>query len=219
MPSIVILIYLSITVSVGPTIWASAAGSWPPDAPARQQPDPADPPADTEEDLADKLIRQSTGRAEQGVMGHIQRLMERSADLLTRDFEPGAKTQGTQREIISKLDDAIATAQRNRSRSNSSGQQSGDKRQAKLQAKKQGKQRGDPAADQASDTTAGGSADDTRVGGDRRFKESRRGWGHLPARDRDEVLQGIGESVLEKYRTLIDRYFRALAEDVDRETE
>lgn len=219
MPSIVISIYLSIAVSAGPFNWASPAHSWLPSA--VQQPDPTDSSADTDEDdLAEKLIRQSTGQADRGVMGWIQRLMERSAGSLSRDFDPGATTQATQRKIISKLDDAIAAAQRNRSRSKSSGQQSGDKRKSKPKSKKQGRQQDGSAAGQASgDTTGSGSADDTRIGGDPRFKESRRGWGHLPARDRDEVLQGIGESVLEKYRTLIDRYFQALAEDVDRERE
>lgn len=220
MSSVVISIYLSIAVSAGPTIWAATAQSWLPPAPAQQQPDPADPQDDAHDDLAEKLIRQSTGRADRGVMDWIQRLMERSAGALSSDFDPGDQTQATQRKIISKLDDAIAAAQRNRSRSNSSGQQSGDKRKSKPQSKKQTKPQDGSATGQAStSTTGGGSADDTRLGDDPRFKESRRGWGHLPARDRDEVLQGIGESVLEKYRTLIDRYFRALAEDVDRERE
>ena len=46
-----------------------------------------------------------------------------------------------------------------------------------------------------------------------RLKEFRRGWGNLPQRDRDEVLQGIDEDSLEKYRRQIESYFRALAED------
>jgi hypothetical protein len=39
------------------------------------------------------------------------------------------------------------------------------------------------------------------------FRESRRGWGHLPQRDREELLQGIvhlEEPVLEVFASLFD---------------
>ena len=44
------------------------------------------------------------------------------------------------------------------------------------------------------------------------FRESRRGWGHLPARDRDELLQGVEEAFIEQYRPQIEQYYRALTE-------
>lgn len=220
MSSVRVALMLTMGMTIGPVGPAAAMEVSTPPPLARRQTADSEPPTHAEEDLAEKLIRQATGQSDGGVMGQIQRLMERSAKLLTREFDPGPKTQAAQRQIVAKLDDAIAAAQRNRSRSSSSGQQSSDKRKAKPQAKKRGKQQDGSTAGQGSEsTTGGGKADDTRVGADQRFKESRRGWGHLPARDRDEVLQGIGETVLEKYRTLIDRYFRALAEDDDRQTE
>jgi hypothetical protein len=43
----------------------------------------------------------------------------------------------------------------------------------------------------------------------------RRSWGHLPQRDREEVIQGIGEACLERYRVWIERYYRALQETGD----
>ena len=47
------------------------------------------------------------------------------------------------------------------------------------------------------------------------FRESRRGWGHLPQRDRDELLQGIDEEFIEQYRPQIEQYYRALTETED----
>ena len=45
----------------------------------------------------------------------------------------------------------------------------------------------------------------------RQLRELRRGWGRLPARDRDEVVQGFDQDFLTKYRQWIERYYRALA--------
>ena len=44
------------------------------------------------------------------------------------------------------------------------------------------------------------------------LREVRGTWGHLPMRDREEVIQGIGETFLERYREWIERYYRALQE-------
>jgi hypothetical protein len=178
----------------------------------------AQPPADTqpaeEEDLADRLIRQTVGEEDQGVMSEILRLMDRSTRQLHGDFDPGRRTQAVQWRIIEKLDEAIATAQRRKSRSSSSVQPSGDRRTTPPQPERDQDQDTSAAAgdDQPPDTTATTTVDGQGAAAGR-FREPRRGWGHLPARDRDEMLQGIDEDVLEKYRQLIDDYFRALAED------
>ncbi|MFQ5490518.1 MAG: hypothetical protein ACE5GE_07330 [Phycisphaerae bacterium] len=220
MTAITASIILVTWMNAAPLTRTQAAASPAPAPLPRQQPDPQDPPADDEEDLAEKLIRQATGQSDGGVMGKIQRLMERSAQWLTGDFDPGPKTQAAQRQIIASLDDAIAAAQRRRSRSQSSDSQSSDKRRGKPQSKKQGQKQSASSGSSTPDSnTKAGPAANTRNASNERFKESRRGWGHLPARDRDEVLQGIDESVLEKYRGLIDRYFRALAEDAGEPSE
>jgi hypothetical protein len=44
------------------------------------------------------------------------------------------------------------------------------------------------------------------------LREFRRAWGHLPMREREEIIQGIAESFLERYREWIERYYRALQE-------
>jgi hypothetical protein len=40
----------------------------------------------------------------------------------------------------------------------------------------------------------------------------RRAWGHLPMREREEIIQGVNEEFLEEYREWVERYYRALQE-------
>lgn len=54
-----------------------------------------------------------------------------------------------------------------------------------------------------------------RAPADGDIHELRRTWGHLPMREREEIIQGIGESFLERYRDWIERYYRALQEAED----
>lgn len=173
-----------------------------------------------EDDLSKRLIRQATGGDDGGIMGRILRLMDQAGRSLGRDFDPTESTQTVQRQIVEKLDEAIAAAQRRRSKGTTQHRPSSDKRQAppqpdpKQQADRSGE--GQAAADAAAKTSPSGGADGQSAATGR-FREFRRSWGHLPARDRDEVLQGIDEDVLEKYRRLIERYFRTLAEENEEE--
>ena len=172
-------------------------------------------PQQEREELSKRLIRQATGQEESGLMGRIMSLMSEAAGHLKRDFDPGQDTQRVQREIIERLDEAIAAAQRRRSRGSGQQQQTSDKRRApnKSDRQKQDQQPGDadaPPEDAASAKGQDQAAKSTATG---RLREFRRGWGNLPQRDRDEVLQGIDEDILEKSRRLIENYFRALAED------
>ncbi len=163
-------------------------------------PEPVPPEQDDaaqEEDLSERLIRQAVGDQDRDIMDQITRLMDQSARRLHREFDPGRQTQAVQQQIVKTLDQAIAAAQRRRAKASASARSTGDRRTTP------------PKPDRPRDSAD--AADAPPAAG--RFRESRRGWGHLPARDRDEVLQGLDEDVLEKYRSLIDRYFKALAED------
>ena len=169
-----------------------------------------------DEDLSKRLMRRAAGQDDTGIMGQVTRLMGQSGRRLERDFDPGQTTRTIQQQIVEKLDEAIAAAQRHRSKGGGRVRQSSDKRRAP--AKPDAGRRTDRAAGDEADPgkTAGTEAtraDKGRSPATGRFREFRRSWGHLPARDRDEVLQGIDEDVLEEYRSLIERYFRTLAED------
>ncbi len=202
----VLAVFLRCTAGLSIALLAAAA--------LAQSPDP--PTGDTEtpdEDLAERLIREATGDQDDGVMHAVVRLMDRSASRLHREFDPGPTTCSVQREIVKKLDEAIAAAQRNRSKSSPSVPRA-DRRRGTSPQPNQPDARAEPTDGERPDPTSNAPAAATQpVSPAERFRESRRGWGHLPPRDRDEILQAIDEDVLEKYRKLADDYFRALAED------
>jgi hypothetical protein len=178
-----------------------------PDAPRVQE-------QEEREELSERLIRQATGQEDGGLMGRIMDLMSQAAGRLKREFDPGQTTSRVQQEIIDKLDEAIAAAQRRRSRASGQQQQVSDKRRAQPKSGDSEQDASEAEEDMPSETSATpGQAQSGRTAGTGRLREFRRGWGNLPQRDRDEILQGIDEEILEKYRPLIEDYFRALAED------
>ena len=186
-------------------------------APAVAPPPEPVPPeqgdAAQEEDLSERLIRQAVGDQDRDIMDQITRLMDQSARRLHREFDPGRQTQAVQQQIVKTLDQAIAAAQRRRAKASASARPTGDRRTTPPKPDRPRDSADATAGDQPPETTAGGPGGADAPPATGRFRESRRGWGHLPARDRDEILQGLDEDVLEKYRSLIDRYFKALAED------
>ena len=68
-----------------------------------------------------------------------------------------------------------------------------------------------PSGGDAEGTTTPNAAGETKpVRGD--LQETRRSWGLLPQRERDEMIQGSSEGYIERYREWIERYYRALQE-------
>lgn len=185
-------------------------------------PPPRDDPTKKDErsKLGERLIRDTDSGGVEDVMDELIRLMDRSARNLDVAFDAGSETQAVQRTILERLDDAIrkAAAQRRPSRSRSQSAD-GDKRKgpakkqsAKKPATSQGK--GKPgASDSKEGSQDAGTVDAISPGGD--LDERRRAWGHLPMRERDEILQGISDRYLLRYRVWIERYYKALQEAKD----
>lgn len=168
--------------------------------------------------LGQRLIRQIAGDDSEDIMDTIIRGMKQAARRLDLDFDPGEETQKLQQRIVNQLDEAIKTAAAQRRLSRRSQRSaSSDKRRklTKISAQREGEST-KGGGKKSSATTAqqnqpeGGAPEDGPRGG--RMDEIRRTWGHLPARERDEIIQGISESFLERYRDWIERYYRALQE-------
>ena len=161
--------------------------------------------------------------ADDGWRHHRARFPERAAQRLELKLDAGEETQALQRTIMDRLDDAIKVAGvRRRSRSQDEAPSKGDKRrrpedESRPQGKRADAEKGkrDPTS---SETKAVGSSrpHGKRPGGS--LQESRRTWGQLPRREREEVIQGVDERYLERYRTWIERYYRALQESDDSST-
>ena len=180
----------------------------------------AEPAAQTSEetsaeDLAKRLLDGPAADEAGDLMSRILQLMDDVQQRLYRRFDPGPETRAAQAKIVQGLDDAIKLALQQRSKSSSAASGSGDQRRMpdppKRKQADQGRAEGrGTAEDQAAGPAGEGDAPEGRRSG--AFKESRRGWGHLPPREREEIIQGIAEDALESYRELIERYYRALAE-------
>lgn len=186
---------------------------------AAQEPPKVGPPGarTPDEELGQRLIRRALDTPEDDLMAAIIRLMHEAARRLEVEFDAGEPTQVLQQRVMDQLDDAIkeAAARRRKSNPEDPGSQS-DKRQRSPPAKKppsKGKEQRAGAIPEPA-AQSGGPADDdplrTASGGE--LKESRRGWGNLPQREREEIIQGVGENYLERYRAWIERYYRALQE-------
>ena len=170
-----------------------------------------------ERKLGRKLIRGTTTDADEDIMEKIIRLMDQTARRLEVGFDSGEKTQALQQEVLKQLDNAIklAAAQTRKS----SGQQKNyesDRRRRKgqNQDRKSNESRNtkvNSRKGESSDTAPSGRKP-TAGGPGEGSAESRRGWGNLPQRERDEVIQGAGERYLERYRRWIEQYYRALQE-------
>ena len=168
-----------------------------------------------EDDLSKKLIQQAITGAQADVMSQVTSLMQDSERLLTRDLDPGPDTQAVQDHIVQKLDDAIARSLQQRSRGGRQRRAQGEKRTRPDQEPEKkpdadAKEPGDAPAQGKTVATSEDSEDNSRRQGP--LREARRGWGHLPQRDRDELLQGVEEEFIERYREQIEQYYRSLTE-------
>ncbi|MCH7701014.1 MAG: hypothetical protein IID37_04935 [Planctomycetes bacterium] len=197
-------------------------GAWSTTALAQQErPEDAAVQREQDDELTRRLIREATGGAQEGVMERTMRLMDEAHTRLAVRFDPGVETQILQQQVLDQLDSAIAQAAANRSQRRSSRQVqvAADKRM--LPKPKRAKADAKKSADDTSSTqttTSDGASESTgltRSGLQLPLRETRRGWGHLPRRDREELIQGIDSEFLDKYRTLIERYYRALAKAED----
>ena len=176
--------------------------------------------AKREEKLGERLVRKAVTDADEDLMESVTRLMNESARRLEIDFDAGDETQDVQRRILNRLNRAIkVAASQRRLRLQSDQRSRSDKRRMSKgkprTSDKEKRQSGDRTTGTSSSTSkAGGSVKEHKTpGGD--LQEIRRSWGQLPMREREEIIQGIAESFLERYRDRIERYYRALQETED----
>lgn len=183
----------------------------------REPPEPK-PDREKKEDLGERLIRKAVTDEDEDVMDNMIRLMDESAKRLEIHFDSGERTQHVQDRILRQLEEAIQqAASMTRSKSRSTKPSQGERRSSARPDPQQGKDRASrrndrAAADEPPESTEKGSpstAGDAQGG---ELRDIRRTWGHLPQRERDEVIQGVNEKHLERFRAWIERYYQALQE-------
>lgn len=166
--------------------------------------------------LGKRLIREATGVRED-VMDTVVRLMGESARSLEIEYDAGPETQAVQQEIVDQLENAIKKAAAQRRPIRPSRQRPRGDRRRMPRSGPEGNQHAEPSASSASAQAESGTVDAAGNpvapdGSGGALIETRSGWGHLPPRERDELIQGSEEAFLEQYRAWIELYYKALQE-------
>lgn len=164
-----------------------------------------------------KRLTQGKDAPREDVMQRMLSLMEDADRRLRIDLTAGAETQAIQEEIAETLDEAIRTAAAQRRPKRSRNQRfRSDKRKSdkSADASKSSKEKatGSTGDEGRSSDQERPGVDPSRVAEGGELEETRRGWGHLPSRERDEIIQGRDEQYLQRYREWVERYYRALQE-------
>ncbi len=141
-------------------------------------------------------------------------MMDVASQRLTVDKDPGLGTQRIQQSTLAKLDQLIAEVRKRQCeacKSGSSKPQDNDSQSSENNAKAraaaspngQSENRGAPSPGRVT------GVDPTKTP----IEQLRREWGHLPARLRAELMQGLDERFSPIYKRLTEAYYRRLAEE------
>ena len=176
--------------------------------PAGAEPAAAKKPGDkkADEDGGDRELALVGGR------------MGRSRQRLSMNDDPGAVTQEIQKRILDNLDDLIEQARKKQAQQQNSPPKPGEGQQQQAQAQPGQPQPGQPqpgpkgegGQTPAQTASAGGNAAQKAAEGTT-GKQDGRMWGQVAPRERQAVMEGQGEKVLDKYKSLVDDYYKAMS--------
>ena len=195
------------------------------------EPDPRDkPPEDAGNDqpaddalMKDLLAGDAGNDADARQAQRVGHRMGRARQRLATDLDPGQTTQLIQKRILDDMDVLIEQSRRQQAQARNSDQQQGEQSEAQTkrqprpgeqqaQADNQGgqqqQQQGTNPAEQSANAGGGGGRDREKAGD---IKETLREWGGLSPRQRDAVIEGSSETVIEAYKRLVEDYYKSLA--------
>jgi len=145
--------------------------------------------------------------------------MSRSRQRLALDNDPGKTTQAIQDRILSNLDNLIAMARQQQAQAMSRpgrGQGQGQRQQRPQQGDQGQQQARDLGMQQQPNQgqnpvqaeRRNGTQDNNAQGKDIREKASE--WGGLTPREREAVIEGTHDKVIQKYKKLTDDYYEQM---------
>ncbi len=170
-----------------------------------------------QQELEQRLGEQRMADAFEGAIEQMQL----SAELLDEKFDAGLGTQRVQEEILAGLDTLIDEAKKNQNQSAAQSmtqQQQQQQRNPGRQNQQQRDQQNQNPSEQErnqnpSDTTEGDPPPRQEGDLNTMLDETRAEWGSLPARIREQLLQGRREKFSSLYDRMTREYYRRLAED------
>ena len=172
----------------------------------------APPPSDVTDDALDDDPKSDSAQDVAGLFKQVVALMDNASDRLGLRRDPGLTTQRIQQSALAKLDQIIAQAKRQKGGGNGKPQpQNSDRGSAK-----NAQPTSSPPAATGNQPNQGaptrgqvGRVEPSKTP----LKQLRSQWGHLPARLRAELLQGLNEPFSPVYQSLTESYFRRLAQE------
>jgi hypothetical protein len=146
-------------------------------------------------------------------------LRMRSAQKLLTNKDASGRAPQLQGRIVQDLDELIKKVQRQKRQAQQEGKPSPGSQRSDAQpqgnqpgeAMGEGQEPAPDSSDQLRNTGEGGQPIDRQA----MQEVLKRQWGHLPGRQREQMLQSWFDEFLPQYELEIEQYFRRLAEDPD----
>ncbi|MFN7020255.1 MAG: hypothetical protein ACK4WH_02865 [Phycisphaerales bacterium] len=179
-------------------------------------PTPADATPDPDRAGLDRLL---TGAEIGDAFQEAITLMGDAAKRLETSRDTGLATQRVQEDVVRRLDQLLASLQRQQSSSSSSSSQS-QSQQDSQQNRNQPNQNQRRPGQRPGQQSQSGSGDRDWDGPPKQegalkpaLDSARAAWGSLPARVRDMLLQGSEDPFSASYKAMTEAYYRKLAEE------
>ena len=187
-----------------------------------------------DQELKDFLLKEEVkeGEGEDTVVKNVKTAgdrMARSRQRLALNNDPGQVTQTIQKKIVETLDQLIDLSRQQQ-------QQAQNPQQAKNNAQKQNKELGTSKVSQQEAKAQPGKQPGSKTGGTspaqastlnpgerkeadltQTLQEKLAEWGALTQRQRDAIIEGRSEQIIEKYRGLVEDYYRELGKKARQE--
>jgi hypothetical protein len=181
-------------------------------------PEEMKPAASANDQLAQQLLAQpatSDDQSDKSVTLLGDR-MARVGQRLAINDDPGKVTQTIEQNILAGLDQLIEQARQQQSSSSSQQQQASSQQNPQItqnpsNQSSQNTQTTPRSSSPAQSSNVAGSAP-TQTDLSQDIRQNMREWGGLSDRQRQAVIQGASDTVIEQYKNMVDDYYRALAE-------
>jgi hypothetical protein len=182
------------------------------------------PLAQINDELLSKHLMQLTGPEDEATRAtrRIDACMARASERLAQENDPGRTTQQIQDQIIKDIDELIELSRKQGDRPPSTKPSTkptegvakptetiGVKPENQNSNKPGPPKIGTGAHNSAAYSARASGSDNSTSSGD--IRETATGWGRISNRIRDDIMQSVGDDILDKYYKLTTDYYRAIA--------
>ncbi len=131
---------------------------------------------------------------------------------LSGHADPGLETQRIQNDVIRRLDQLLASLDRQQQQQQQQGQgEPQEQQQQDAPGRQQQQQQQQAQAGDGNRTDMGPPRQDGTLKSE--IESARAAWGALPAAIREKLLQGSSDRFSARYKTLTEEYYKRLAEE------